>query len=96
MPRVDCIAKDDRLNPYERIRYLGGPNGQGVGRWRLTQEDVIKAIETNRYGEFFVERVPGRRVKLVVAVSRFGNKYVKTEADSEEPNNLLSLPSCTG
>ena len=30
----------------------------------------------------------------VVAVSRFGNKYIKTEADGDQPNNLLSLPEC--
>ena len=94
MPRVDCIVKDDRLNPYERIQYLGGPNGKSGGRWKLTQADVIKAIENNTYGEFFVENVAGRRVRLVVAVSRYGNKYVKTEADGDEPNNLLSLGTC--
>jgi hypothetical protein len=26
--------------------------------------------------------------------SRFSNKYLKTEADSEQPNNLLSLAEC--
>ncbi len=93
MPQVDCIVKDDRLNPYERIQYLGGPNAGG-GRWKLSQDDVIKAIENNTYGSFFVQSADGRRVNLVVAVSRYGNKYVKTEADSQEPNNLLSLPSC--
>jgi hypothetical protein len=28
------------------------------------------------------------------AFSRFGNKYLKTEADGEQENNLLSLPEC--
>ena len=23
---IDCVSKDDRLNPYERIQRLGGPN----------------------------------------------------------------------
>jgi len=27
-------------------------------------------------------------------MSRFGNKYLKTVADGEQPNNLLSLPEC--
>ncbi len=94
MPQVDCIVKDDRLNPYERIQYLGGPNGQGGGRWKLSQADVITAIENNTYGPFFVKGPAGREVKLVVAVSPNGNKYVKTEADGYEPNNLLSLPTC--
>lgn len=93
MPQVDCIQKDDRLNPYERIQHLGGPNAGGE-RWKLSQAAVIEAIENNTYGPFFVESANGRRVNLVVAISRYGNKYVKTEADSQEPNNLLSLPSC--
>ena len=28
------------------------------------------------------------------AFSRFGHKYLKTMADGEHPNNLLSLPEC--
>jgi len=36
----------------------------------------------------------GRRATIIVAVSRFGNKYLKTEADGEQPDNLLSLPEC--
>ena len=23
---IDCVSKDDRLNPYERIQRIGGPN----------------------------------------------------------------------
>jgi hypothetical protein len=27
-------------------------------------------------------------------VSRFGNKYLKTTSDGDQPNNLLALPEC--
>ena len=27
---IDCVEKDDRLGPYERIRGVGGPNLPGV------------------------------------------------------------------
>jgi len=94
VPQVDCIVKDDRFNPYERIQYLGGPNSGG-GRWKLSQQQVIAAIEANTYGPFWVASPGGRQVKLVIAVSPYGNKYVKTEADGLEPNNLLSLRSCS-
>jgi hypothetical protein len=33
-------------------------------------------------------------VRVIVAVSRYGNKYPKTEIDGDDPNNLLSLPEC--
>ena len=28
--QIDCIAKDDRLGPYGRVRSVGGPNLPGV------------------------------------------------------------------
>lgn len=92
MPQVDCVVKTDRQNPHERIQFLGGPNPNGA-RWKLSQPDVVEAIEKNTYGEFFVDRA-GRRVRLIVAVSQWGNKYVKTEADGVQPDNLLALPTC--
>ena len=27
---IDCVEKDDRLDPYERVRGVGGPNLPGV------------------------------------------------------------------
>jgi hypothetical protein len=31
---------------------------------------------------------------VIVGTSRYGHKYLKTEADGEQPDNLLSLPEC--
>jgi hypothetical protein len=31
---------------------------------------------------------------VIVAISRYGHKYLKTVADGEQPNNLLSLYEC--
>jgi hypothetical protein len=31
---------------------------------------------------------------VIVKMSRFGHKYLATEADGEQPDNLLSLPEC--
>jgi hypothetical protein len=90
--QIKCINKTERYNPHERIRAVGGTNPDGT-RWKLTQEEAIKAIEEGRYS-FYVERPVGVRVWVIVARSAQGNKYLKTEADGEQPNNLLSLPEC--
>jgi Protein of unknown function (DUF3892) len=31
---------------------------------------------------------------LIIATSAYGHKYLKTQADGEHPDNLLSLPEC--
>lgn len=89
--RVTCINKSDRSNPHERILYIGGVNPDG-SRWKLSQQEAITAIEQGKYA--FYVTVNGRTVNVIVAKSAYGHKYLKTEADGEQPNNLLSLPEC--
>ncbi|HBZ43793.1 MAG TPA: DUF3892 domain-containing protein [Maritimibacter sp.] len=88
--QIRCINKQDRDNAWESITHVGGVNSDG-GRWKLSQQEAIKYLD----GEwnFWVE-VDGDRVWCEVATSRFGNKYIKTKADGDLPNNLLSLPEC--
>lgn len=86
---VTCIKKNDRYNPYERITHIGYKCS--YGQFVITQQDVIAYIEKGY--EFFVNK-GGKIAKLIVAISPYGNKYVKTASDGNEPNNLLSLMQC--
>jgi hypothetical protein len=89
--RVLCINKNDRYDIYERITHIGGQNTDG-NNWKMTQQEAIGYIESGKYAFYVLKN--GKNVKVIVAESKFGNKYIKTEADGEEPNNLLSLPEC--
>lgn len=89
--QVRCINKSDRYNPYERILSIGGVNPDG-SRWKLSQEQAIDYIEKGQYAFFVL--VNSSHVNVIVARSAHGNKYLKTESDGEQPNNLLSLPEC--
>ena len=89
--QVLCINKSDRMNPHERITHIGGINDIGQ-RWWITQQEAIQGIESGKW-QFHV-RVGLRDVRVIVATSQNENKYIKTEADEFQPNNLLSLPEC--
>jgi hypothetical protein len=84
--QITCITKVDRYDPAERISHVGG-----IG-WKLTLDDAIARIERGEW-QFYVH-VKGQSVWVVVATSRFGNKYLKTQNDGHDENNLLSLPEC--
>jgi Protein of unknown function (DUF3892) len=88
---IKCVNKLDRPNPHERITHVGG---YGSSAWKLTQEDAIGKIERGEWN--FYVTLPGttKTVWVEVGVSRFGNKYLRTQGDNDERNNLLSLPEC--
>jgi hypothetical protein len=88
---IKCIRKTDRQNPYECIWRLGGVDSNGI-RWTIDQQDAIIGIEQGKWS-FYVKQ-DGAVVNVVIAVSSCGHKYLKTIADGEQPNNLLSLPEC--
>ena len=69
MPKIACINKIPRENPHERITNVGVLNADGT-RWRMTQPEAIRWVETPGNQPFWVER-GGLRVDVIVKISRF-------------------------
>ena len=86
--QISCINKDPRYDPYNRITHVGGYTDK---QWKITADEAIRYIESDQW-EFYTH-VGGHRRTVIVAV-RNGRKYLKTDADHDTPDNLLSLPEC--
>ena len=89
--QIRCINKSNRYSAHERITHVGGLNADGT-RWRLAQQDAIVGIERGQWS-FYVS-AGTHTVNVVVATSALGNKYLRTTADGDQPDNLLSLAEC--
>jgi hypothetical protein len=87
--RVTCNTTREK---NEGILSLGCYSPGNV-YFTFAEADVIERLESRR-DTFYVERPNGHIAELEVA-EREGKKYVKTVADGERPDNLLSLPTCT-
>ena len=83
---ITCIHKIDRDNPYERIQSIGGLD------WHMSLSQAIRGIESKKFVFYVFQN--GKEVEVIPATSPSGNRYLRTVADSQESNNLLSLPEC--
>lgn len=88
---ITCVKKTTCASPHERITHVGG--GSRERYWRFTQRDAIEGIESGRWS--FHVRFRGALMKVVVATSEGGQKYLKTHGDGVQPDNLLALPCCS-
>jgi hypothetical protein len=91
---VTCIVPDGG-DADRRIDKIGGSTGakETNGPWKLDLDEAIKGVEEGRW-KFWTKDKEGNSVWVVVAQRKNGRKYLKTEADGVEPNNLLALPRC--
>lgn len=85
--QITCIIPDG-ADSDRRIDSIGGATGsKSGGPWCIKLDVAIKGIEDGTWR--FWTSVNGNSVWVIIA-TRNGKKYLKTEADGAEPNNLLS------
>ena len=90
--RIRSIVKTERTDAHERIKDICGlmPDGS---HWTLKHEDAVLQVE-NRTCAFYIERPGDKRYDVIVAMDVRAHKYLKTDTDRDQPDELLFLPTC--
>lgn len=83
--QITCINKDPRNSTHEGITHLGGYG------WKWTRQQVIDSIGANT--NTFYTMVGGSRADVGVVRATYST-YVRTYANGQWTDNLLSLPEC--
>jgi len=88
--QVTCITKPHPQSPHEHITHLGNP----VVPWKWTREDVIASIDAKANTFFVIDPASGKRANIGVFRPAGRQAYLRTYADGDWNNNLLSLNQC--
>lgn len=93
--RITCINKDNGYheNPNLAITDLGWINEETKKTGKHTRLQIYNWIKDEN-GKAYVTDSNNNEVKVIIAETNNGTKYLKTEADNSTKNNLLSLPEC--
>lgn len=88
--QITCITKPQPLSPHEHITHVGNP----VNNWVWPVEDVIRSIDNNTNTFYVIDPISGKRSNVGVVRQIGKNPYLRTYADGDWNNNLLSLSQC--
>ena len=87
--QVTCITKPNPLSQHEHITHLGNPP-----IWLWTREQVIASIDAKTNTFYVVDNYNGKRSEVGVVRTSAKAPYLRTHADGDWNNNLLSLNQC--
>lgn len=87
--QVTCITKPHPQSPHEHITHVGNPP-----QWVWPREDVIVSIEAKTNTFFVRDPYNGKRSEIGVVREQGKAPYLRTYADGNWNNNLLSLDQC--
>ncbi len=91
--RITCINKDngDHYDQHLAITHFGWVADNG-NSGKASLAEMIDFLEKGNTA--YVKDSSGKVAVLVVRISVYGNKYVKTVSDGRETDNLLNLSEC--
>ena len=87
--QVTCIIKPHPQSPHEHITHLGNPP-----KWVWKSEQVITSIDAKTNTFFVRDPATGKRANIGVVRIAGKTPYLRTYADGDWNNNLLSLNQC--
>ncbi|HTV32993.1 MAG TPA: DUF3892 domain-containing protein [Methylocella sp.] len=87
--QIKCISRTEKMSPHERMTHVGGEDS---GPWTMTVAEAVRKIESGETSFFVLAH--RKTLAVIVATGPSGKKYLKTEADGEQPDGLLRLPEC--
>ena len=87
--QIKCISRTEKMSSHERMTHVGGHE---PAEWKMTLSEAISQIESGQSSFFVLSH--RKALTVIVATGPSGKKYLKTEADGEQPDSLLRLPEC--
>jgi len=88
--QVTCITKPHPQSSHEHITHVGNP----AAGWKWTREQVIAIIDANTNTFFVIDPYNGKRYNVGVVRPAGRSPYLRTYADGDWNDNLLSLAQC--
>jgi Protein of unknown function (DUF3892) len=88
--QVTCITKPNAQSAHEHITELGNPRAG----WKWTRERVIASIDAKTNTFFVLDPRTGQRANIGVVRQPGRAPFVRTYADGNWNDNLLSLDQC--
>ncbi len=90
--QVRCITKLNRYSSHEHITHIGNPYTNPP--WKWTREQVIASIDARENTFFVRDPYTGKRSEVGVVRPTGRAPYLRTYADGDWNDNLLSLEDC--
>jgi len=88
--QVTCITKPHSQSPHEHITELGNPKAG----WKWSRDQVIASIDAKSNIFFVIDPYTGKRSNVGVVRPAGRAAYLRTHADGDWNDNLLSLDRC--